>query len=112
MEEPVTQLTQKPTSTNIQYMVSIVAIVTISIVASVFAPEQTASILSFSGAVLVSLLAMLKGQIEVHNAVNSKMDKMMALVGKSERAKGRLEGLAAEKISSATQDVVDENKGR
>lgn len=99
----MTEIPQKIVSASTQYILAIVSIVGIAVGASAAKPEQAISTLSFCGSVLIALLALLKGQVETHQAVNSKMDLLLSLVASSERAKGLLEGREQQKVDDQSE---------
>lgn len=93
------------------YIVAIVLIAGIALSGVMFRPEQSIAILSFSGSILVALLTILKGQSEVHNAVNSKMDILLKLVEDVARAEGMLAGREVQRRENSIKraNIKDEN---
>lgn len=86
------------------YVVAIVLIVGIGVAGVLVKPEQAVAILTFCGSILVALIALLKAQEEVHDAVNSKMDLLLAVVRRSSKAEGVEEGRAAQKAEQEKQE--------
>lgn len=93
-------ISPKPTNTIVIYIVAIAFIFSLSIVACIVDPERSAVIITFAGSILVAFLAMLKGLVEVHTAVNSKMDMLLAKVAEAQRAAGNKEGREEQKEES------------
>lgn len=69
-------------------VIAVVVVACITVVGVVIRPEAASLILTFSGVVATALLAILKQVGEYHDAVNSKMDKMMILVARAAKAEG------------------------
>lgn len=71
---------------------AIVSITVIATVGAVYSGDQAASILSFCGAIIVALVALIREQKTTHDAVNSKMDRMLIVVEKAKFAEGLKQG--------------------
>lgn len=84
---------------NTQYaaLIAIVLISLAGLASSLIYPENLPQIISFTGAVIPSLILLLrveavKGEVvQYHHAVNSKMDALLEVTAKSSKAEGVLE---------------------
>jgi uncharacterized membrane protein len=96
-----TPVAPRTANSTLQYVTAIVLIFSIGTVAVVLAPEQAVAIMAFCGSVLVSLFTILntvlkgqaelkEAQVQTHDAVNGKMEKMIGVIEESEFAKGKL----------------------
>jgi hypothetical protein len=79
------------TNPNPTIIISIVLIVLIGVLGAIAAPEQAATILSFTGGLVIVLVASLREQQKTHEIVNSRMDELLRASGKAERADAVIE---------------------
>ena len=98
-------------NTTFYYIVAIILIMGIAFAGLIMVPEESGSILTFSGIVLVVFLSILKTQSDllslqerVHEAVNSKMDRLLKLIDESARAEGVLLGREQQKKVNSPED--------
>jgi hypothetical protein len=91
-------------NTQIVLIACLVVIVGIAVVGVILRPERTLEIFAFSGTVLASLIAIIKGQSEVHKAVNSQMDKNLEIVAELATLRATVKGIATGRALQKGED--------